>query len=131
MKLTNILIVALFLMFAGTAFASVDADSTKHKGHNMHSTKDDTSKMKGHGMHHMKMNSTKMKGQNSSMKAAKIWNSYCPVRGGEVDPETPTLQYKGKTVGFCCPGCDTKFMKDPEKYHKNISEDGKKFIGKK
>ena len=69
------------------------------------------------------------------MKAAnietKIWNAVCPVKGGEVDPETPTVQYKGKNIGFCCPGCDSKFSADPEKYMKNLSEDGKKFVGKK
>lgn len=131
MKLNKIYFITLMLFFAGITFASVDADSTKHKGHSMHPTNADTSKMKEPGMHHMMMDSTKMKSQNSSMQTAKIWNSFCPVRGGEVDPETPTLQYQGKTIGFCCPGCDTKFMKNPEKYMKNISEDGKKFVGKK
>jgi len=64
---------------------------------------------------------------HSEMKSDKIWNKYCPVRGEEVDPETPTVDYKGKKVGFCCPGCDKKFNKDPEKYLKNLSEDGQEF----
>ncbi|MHC4257031.1 MAG: YHS domain-containing protein [Planctomycetota bacterium] len=26
------------------------------------------------------------------------------------------IEYKGKKVYFCCPGCDEKFTADPEKY---------------
>lgn len=61
---------------------------------------------------------------------AKIWNKFCPVRGNEVDVETATVKYDGKNIGFCCPGCDKKFNKDPKAYLKNLSKDGKKFIGK-
>jgi YHS domain-containing protein len=68
--------------------------------------------------------------KTESVEEVKIWNKYCPIRGGEVDPETPTVEYKGKVIGFCCPGCDEKFVKDPEKYLKNLSEDGQEFIGK-
>lgn len=61
----------------------------------------------------------------------KSWNKVCPVRGGEVDNEVAAVEYKGKNYGFCCGGCDAKFKKDPGKYSKNLSDDGKKFIGKK
>lgn len=60
-----------------------------------------------------------------------IWNKVCPIKGGEVDPESPTVLYDGKTIGFCCPGCDEKFKKNPEKYIKNLSEDGSTFVGSK
>lgn len=63
--------------------------------------------------------------------AAKPWNEVCPVKGGKVQKETVLVEYKDKQYGFCCPGCDSKFEKDPEKYLKNLSEDGKKFKGKK
>ena len=59
-----------------------------------------------------------------------IWNQVCPVSGEEVDSEAPTEVYNGKTIGFCCPNCVKKFKKDPEKYIKNLSEDGSKFVGK-
>ena len=61
----------------------------------------------------------------------KIWNKVCPVMGNKVDVEGPTVEYNGKLYGFCCPGCDAKFEKNPEKYSKNLSEDGTKFIGRK
>lgn len=70
--------------------------------------------------------------KNDSQETAtvEIWNKVCPVKGEEVDPETPTINYNDKVIGFCCPGCDSKFQKDPEKYLKNLNEDGTKFIGK-
>lgn len=36
-------------------------------------------------------------------------NDRCPIRGAEVDPETPQRMWKGHAIGFCCPGCDTKW----------------------
>jgi Cu(I)/Ag(I) efflux system membrane fusion protein len=59
---------------------------------------------------------------------AGIWNSVCPVLGNKVNSKTKTIFYKGKNVGFCCPGCDEKFKADPEKYMANLSADGKNFI---
>jgi YHS domain-containing protein len=66
------------------------------------------------------------KEQKSEVK--KIWNEVCPVMGDPVDPETPTVEYNGKIIGFCCKSCIKKFNKDPEKYLKNLTPDGKKFI---
>ncbi len=60
----------------------------------------------------------------------KIWNEVCPVMGNKVNPKTPTAEYKGKTIGFCCAGCDKKFKADPEAYMKNLSADGKTFVKK-
>lgn len=59
------------------------------------------------------------------------WNKLCPVMGNKVDPEVPTVEFEGKAYGFCCAGCDDKFRNNPEKYSKNLSEDGEKFTGKK
>ena len=42
-------------------------------------------------------------------------NKVCPVEKGEVDPEV-TIQHDGKTIGFCCAGCDETFKKEPAKY---------------
>ncbi|MEM5867918.1 MAG: efflux RND transporter periplasmic adaptor subunit [Candidatus Aenigmatarchaeota archaeon] len=42
----------------------------------------------------------------------------CPVTKNKfkVVPETKAVDYKGKTYYFCCPGCDSQFIKEPEKY---------------
>ena len=77
-----------------------------------------------HQMHsEMKMDESKETANNQA------WNKVCPVKGEVVDPEVSTVEYNGKMYGFCCPGCDSKFQKDPEKYSKNLSEDGTEFIG--
>jgi YHS domain-containing protein len=47
----------------------------------------------------------------------------CPVFGGDIDKKI-YVDYKGKRVYFCCPGCDAEFRKDPEKYMKKIEEQG-------
>jgi YHS domain-containing protein len=62
--------------------------------------------------------------------AKKIYNEVCPISGETVSAKTATVDHAGKTVGFCCPGCDKKFAKNPEKYIKNLSADGKTFVGK-
>jgi YHS domain-containing protein len=67
--------------------------------------------------------------ESTETATVQIWNKVCPVKGEEVDTEAPTVEYNGKVIGFCCPGCDSKFRKDPEKYMKNLNEDGTKFIG--
>jgi hypothetical protein len=41
--------------------------------------------------------------------ASKPINKLCPIMENEVDAESPTRQFKGVTIGFCCPGCDRKW----------------------
>ncbi|QOJ14128.1 MAG: hypothetical protein HRU75_05555 [Planctomycetia bacterium] len=41
--------------------------------------------------------------------AADPVNKVCPIRGNEVDKESPTREFKGVTIGFCCPGCEGKW----------------------
>jgi len=46
----------------------------------------------------------------------------CPVTKNKfkVDKETKAIDYKGQTYYFCCPGCDTEFIKEPEKYIRSM-----------
>jgi YHS domain-containing protein len=39
----------------------------------------------------------------------------CPVMNNPISKEV-FVEYKGKKVYFCCPGCIETFEKDPEKY---------------
>ena len=59
---------------------------------------------------------------------SKIWNKVCPVMGEDIDANVATVEYDGKTIGFCCKKCVAKFQKAPAKYLKNLSDDGTKFI---
>lgn len=42
-------------------------------------------------------------------------NAICPVMGGEV-MEGQYVEWEGYRVHFCCAGCDSRFLADPEKY---------------
>ena len=57
----------------------------------------------------------------STTQPSKPVNKFCAVEGKdhEVDPKV-TVNYKGKTVGFCCKDCIEEFNKDPEKYVKKM-----------
>ena len=66
---------------------------------------------------------------SKKIEGTNIFNEVCPIMGGTISTKLPTVTYKGKIYGFCCKGCDKKFAENPEKYLKNLSADGKKFIG--
>jgi YHS domain-containing protein len=53
---------------------------------------------------------------NSAQKVGA--KASCPISGEEFTIAAATLhsEYKGKYVYFCCPGCKTRFDRDPEKY---------------
>ncbi|MHC4560578.1 MAG: YHS domain-containing protein [Planctomycetota bacterium] len=39
----------------------------------------------------------------------------CPIMGMAIDKNVYT-EYQGKKVYFCCAGCETPFLENPEKY---------------
>ena len=56
----------------------------------------------------------------ATQPAAKPVNKMCLVEDEhEIDPKV-TVNYKGKTIGFCCKDCVEEFEKDPEKYVKRL-----------
>ncbi|MFH1528079.1 MAG: heavy metal-binding domain-containing protein [Bacteroidota bacterium] len=65
-----------------------------------------------------------------TMVTKEVWNKYCPVTGKKISARAETLEYNGKLIGFCCAGSDHHkvFLKDPEKYMKNLSSDGQNYI---
>jgi len=118
-----IIIFALVSFFGVYALAQEKPETEKKEKHEC--MKDSAGCCEKHEMHSgMKMESS------TETATVQIWNKVCPVKGEEVDADSPTVEYDGKVIGFCCPGCDAKFQKDPEKYMKNLNEDGTKFIGK-
>jgi len=52
--------------------------------------------------------------------SSKTANKVCPIMGGEVTAEGGTIEWNGKLIGFCCPGCEPKWEKlsDEEKSEK-------------
>ncbi|MFW6164324.1 MAG: YHS domain-containing protein [Planctomycetota bacterium] len=47
----------------------------------------------------------------------------CPVMGGDINKEH-YVDYEGKRIYFCCPGCDRTFSESPEKYIEKLREKG-------
>ncbi len=43
-------------------------------------------------------------------------NTKCPVTGKAVKADSPTTQFRGRTVALCCNKCKAKFEADPDKY---------------
>lgn len=44
--------------------------------------------------------------------------TWCPVSGEDftVDASSPHVEHEGKTYYLCCPGCASRFQKDPTSY---------------
>ena len=117
-----VLIASLVSCFGILAIAQEKPDTEMKE--KMECTKDSHSCCGGHQMHsEMKME------ESTETTNTQAWNKVCPVKGNEVNVEVGTVEYNGKNYGFCCPGCDDKFQKNPEKYFKNLNEDGTEFIG--
>jgi len=47
----------------------------------------------------------------------------CPVTTDEAVEPGITVEYEGKTIGFCCKNCKRKFLKSPETYLASLVED--------
>ncbi|MBL9032428.1 MAG: nuclear transport factor 2 family protein [Phycisphaerae bacterium] len=62
----------------------------------------------GHEGHHAP------KGTQPAPQPARAINDRCPIQGGEVDPETAMRVWRGHCIGFCCPGCETKWDAKPD-----------------
>ena len=54
-------------------------------------------------------------------------NKKCPVSGDAVDPKVKTVQYDGKTIGFCCEDCVEQFNDSPEQYIKMMDANPSKY----
>jgi membrane fusion protein, copper/silver efflux system len=65
--------------------------------------------------------STAQNGMNMELKP----QTRCPVMGGEIDKKIYT-DHNGMRIYFCCPGCETDFLKDPEKYIEQMRAAGEK-----
>lgn len=56
---------------------------------------------------------------STSENIVDVNNKVCPVLGGPVNGQD-FVTYKGKRYGLCCAGCADMFLKDPEKYIKEL-----------
>lgn len=49
-------------------------------------------------------------GSESSHATNEPVNTTCPIGKEPVDPSAGTVEYKGKAIGMCCPGCGKQFL---------------------
>jgi len=61
---------------------------------------------------------------DAGSESYKSFNTVCPVSGMDVKANVKTVSFEGKDYGFCCAGCNEKFSATPEKYSKQLNEDG-------
>jgi len=54
---------------------------------------------------------------------AKGTQKVCPIRKEAIDPEV-SVDYQGQRIYFCCPGCDKKFLENPDAYFAEMKERG-------
>jgi YHS domain-containing protein len=59
----------------------------------------------------------------SDTQAALSPQTTCPVMGGAIDKKL-YVDYQGKRIYMCCPGCKDAIAKDPEKYIKKLASMG-------
>ena len=50
----------------------------------------------------------------------------CPITGDAIDKKH-YVDYNDRRIYFCCPDCPAKFLKDPEKYLKQMKAEGVEF----
>ncbi len=54
-------------------------------------------------------------GNHVEAVAAAIEQTKCPIMDSPIN-KALFVEYKGKKVYFCCPGCEEKFTAEPAKY---------------
>ncbi|MDF7806177.1 DUF3347 domain-containing protein [Verrucomicrobia bacterium S94] len=61
--------------------------------------------------------------EQGATEPASSEQTLCPVMGGAINKEV-YADHNGLRVYFCCPGCDTTFKEDPEKYISQMRAEG-------
>ncbi len=54
-------------------------------------------------------------------KPVAATNTICPVLGGKVTEKSKTVVVRDHEYRICCGGCDTRMLKDPDKF---LQKDG-------
>ncbi|UCC98646.1 MAG: YHS domain-containing protein [Phycisphaerales bacterium] len=73
-----------------------------------------TQEMQGHEGHDHAAMMDKAS-EAAEVVTAALEQTTCPVMGGAINKDI-FIEYQGKKVYFCCPGCEDQFKEEPEKY---------------
>lgn len=60
--------------------------------------------------------------------AKDLKNPKCPIMGGDAAADV-TAEFQGHLVHFCCPGCDRKFAKEPNRHLALLTRPGLVVLG--
>ena len=55
------------------------------------------------------------------LEGSYTYQTHCPIMDGEINP-TVLAEIDGRTVYFCCPGCEKGFLKDKAANFKKLDE---------
>jgi YHS domain-containing protein len=69
----------------------------------------------------------------AAAKAAGTVNGLCPIMKRPVETGTSAdfVEYTGEKIGFCCPPCRAKFLKDADKYLAEMRAEPAKYAYKR
>lgn len=132
--LKQIVFLVSFLLITGSISFAQKACCTKDKTTYEKSSNEQVELKSSNEKNHCDLdavNLTDAENKSVSKSELTVFNAVCPVMGNPVDLEGVKVEYNGKLYAFCCAGCETKFSSNPEKFIKNLSEDGKTFLSKK
>ena len=73
--------------------------------------------------HDMNRHQTSPTNTAMEKKTEFVPQTTCPVMGGKIDKKQ-FVDYQGKRIYVCCPGCKGTVAKDPEKYIKKLESMG-------
>ncbi|MBN1816273.1 MAG: YHS domain-containing protein [Sedimentisphaerales bacterium] len=82
----------------------------------------DAAKEAGEAVKEAEKTMTGMTDSMGTMVAEAIEQKTCPVMDGNPINTALFIEYEGKKVYFCCPGCEEKFKADPAKYVVNLPQ---------
>lgn len=71
----------------------------------------------------MNHSTTPLTSKDSGKKNVLAVQTTCPVMGGKID-KSQYVDYQGKRIYVCCPGCKGTVAKDPEKFIKKLESMG-------
>jgi YHS domain-containing protein len=61
---------------------------------------------------------------SDNQQTSKVkYQTVCPVMGGKINKKL-FVDFKGKRIYVCCPGCIKALKKNPEKYIKKLEKEG-------
>jgi len=62
-------------------------------------------------------------GQDPADAVVQVAQTKCPIMGNAIKKDI-YVDYQGKRIYMCCPGCKGKFNEDPEKFIKKMQDQG-------